>query len=81
MKKGANGEECLVLVRRLYVAGDDIGTWYLIKKTNTACTSVGEKCKEAVEGSDGGGQCESLERDVSRAPRYPVRILFFRNSS
>ena len=29
LKMGTNGEECLV--RRLYVAGDGIGTWYRIK--------------------------------------------------
>ena len=58
LKKGANGESAsrvlrtvppAVLVRRCYVAGDNIGTWYLIRDRLCMYEGVGEKCKEKVK--------------------------------
>ena len=62
LKKGANDEKCQqkfedraawgVLMRRLYVACDNIRPWYLIKKRDPVCKRRGES---------------ELERNVSKA--------------
>ena len=52
LKMGANGEECLV--RRLYVAGDGIGTWYHIKDRLCLYESVGLGQRRKSGGRCGG---------------------------
>ena len=80
LKKGTNGEEgqeyfedCatrVVLVGRLDVASDDMGSGYLIKNRLCLYESVGEKCEEGIEGGRavyGGGHSVSCKVNVSKA--------------